>query len=60
MTPEDSVTHPSSEETRMLSDRLTSLGAPVTTHLYAGGHTGTYGHPERRRALPMLTAALRR
>ncbi|WP_279592814.1 hypothetical protein [Streptomyces liangshanensis] len=44
----------------MLSDRLTSLGAPVTTHLYAGGHTGTYGHPERRRALPMLTAALRR
>ncbi len=31
------------DEARMLSDRLTSMGAPVTTHIYPGGHTGTYG-----------------
>ncbi|MEK8145958.1 hypothetical protein NKH18_46345 [Streptomyces sp. M10(2022)] len=48
------------EETRMLSDRLKSLGTPVTTHVYPGGHSGTYGYRELRHALPMLTAALRR
>lgn len=48
------------EETRMLADRLRSLGAPVTTHFYPGGHSGTYGYRELRRALPVLTAALRR
>lgn len=48
------------EETRMLSDRLTALGAPATTHIYPGGHTGTYGYRELRHALPMLTTALRR
>ncbi|MFF8452207.1 alpha/beta hydrolase [Streptomyces leeuwenhoekii] len=47
------------EETRMLSARLRSLKAPVTTHIYPGTHTGTYGYRELRHALPMLLAALR-
>ncbi|WP_318280344.1 hypothetical protein [Streptomyces griseoloalbus] len=46
------------EETRMLSGRLTSMRAPVTTHVYPGTHTGTYGYRELRHALPMLLAAL--
>lgn len=47
------------EENRMLGRRLTSLGAPVTTHIYPGTHTGTYGYRELRHALPVLLAALR-
>jgi S-formylglutathione hydrolase FrmB len=47
-------------EARALSRRLTSLGAPVTTHFYSGTHTGTYGYRELRHALPILLAALRR
>ncbi|MFI8813110.1 MULTISPECIES: alpha/beta hydrolase [unclassified Streptomyces] len=48
------------EETRMLSARLRSLGAPVTTHIYPGTHSGTYGYRELRHALPMLLSALHR
>ncbi|WP_459247944.1 alpha/beta hydrolase [Streptomyces youssoufiensis] len=47
------------EETRELSRRLGELGAPVTTHIYPGTHTGTYGHRELRHALPLLLAGLR-
>ncbi|AOT57556.1 hypothetical protein CP974_01800 [Streptomyces fradiae ATCC 10745 = DSM 40063] len=47
------------EETRMLADRLTSLRAPVTTHIYPGTHSGTYGYRELRHALPTLLGALR-
>ncbi len=46
------------EETRMLSARLKSLNTPVTTHIYPGTHTGTYGYRELRHALPMLLTAL--
>lgn len=46
------------EEARALGRRLKELGAPVTTHLYPGTHTGTYGYRELRHALPMLTEAL--
>lgn len=48
------------EEARVLGRRLTSLGAPVTTHVYPGTHSGTYGYRELRHALPMLLAALHR
>lgn len=47
-------------ETRTLARRLTKLGAPVTTHIYPGTHSGTYGYRELRHALPMLLSALRR
>ncbi|ARQ72182.1 alpha/beta hydrolase [Streptomyces marincola] len=46
-------------EARVLDRKLRALGAPVTTHIYPGTHTGTYGYRELRRALPMLLAALR-
>ncbi|MGW1148373.1 alpha/beta hydrolase [Streptomyces sp. NPDC002454] len=46
-------------EARVLARRLGSLGAPVTTHLYPGTHSGTYGYRELRRALPMLLSVLR-
>ncbi|SOD58382.1 S-formylglutathione hydrolase FrmB [Streptomyces zhaozhouensis] len=45
-------------ETRALDRRLTDLGAPVTTHLYRGTHSGTYGYRELRHALPTLLDAL--
>jgi S-formylglutathione hydrolase FrmB len=45
-------------EARSLTDRLRALGAPVTTHIYPGTHTGTYGYRELRHALPMLLTAL--
>ncbi|MFF8816192.1 alpha/beta hydrolase [Streptomyces pactum] len=47
-------------EARILGRRLEQLGAPVTTHIYPGTHTGNYGHRELRHALPMLTRALLR
>jgi S-formylglutathione hydrolase FrmB len=46
------------EETRLLAGRLGSLGAPVTTHIYPGGHSGTYGYRELRHALPLLLKGL--
>ncbi|MFF3940932.1 alpha/beta hydrolase [Streptomyces phaeofaciens] len=47
-------------EARILSRRLETLRAPVTTHIFPGTHTGTYGHRELRNALPILLNALRR
>lgn len=47
-------------EARALHRRLTALGAPVTTHIFPGTHTGAYGYRELRRALPMLLKALHR
>ncbi|MGW9675367.1 alpha/beta hydrolase [Streptomyces koyangensis] len=47
------------EETRLLGARLKELGAPVTTRIHPGTHSGTYGHRELRVALPTLVDALR-
>ncbi len=47
-------------EARALDRRLRALGAPVTTHIFPGTHTGTYGYRELRHALPMLLNALGR
>nr|WSZ99461.1 hypothetical protein OH820_30810 [Streptomyces sp. NBC_00857] len=46
-------------EARTLNRRLRALGAPVTTHIFPGTHTGTYGYRELRHSLPMLLTALR-
>ncbi|MGW2546078.1 alpha/beta hydrolase [Kitasatospora sp. NPDC001574] len=46
-------------EARALDRRLKGLGAPVTTHVFPGTHTGAYGYRELRHALPILLDALR-
>ncbi|WP_328501004.1 esterase family protein [Streptomyces sp. NBC_00457] len=46
-------------ESRALADRLSALGAPVTTHFYAGTHSPPYWAREFHRSLPMLLGALR-
>lgn len=46
-------------QNRLLAERLEELGAPVTTHFYAGTHHPAYGERELRASLPMLLDALR-
>ncbi|CAM5369394.1 putative protein [Streptomyces alboniger] len=45
-------------ETRSLAGRLRALGAPVTTHFYAGTHDPPYWAREFYRSLPMLLRSL--
>ncbi|WP_328500515.1 hypothetical protein OG828_07180 [Streptomyces sp. NBC_00457] len=46
-------------ESQALAVRLSALGAPVTTHFYAGTHSPPYWAREFHRSLPMLLEALR-
>ncbi|MFD3373033.1 MULTISPECIES: alpha/beta hydrolase [unclassified Streptomyces] len=45
-------------QSRSLAARLASVGAPVTTHFYAGTHSPPYWKRELYRSLPMLLRAL--
>ncbi|WP_328360260.1 hypothetical protein OG800_24285 [Streptomyces sp. NBC_00445] len=60
--PEDAISPTETlmeRENRALADRLSALGAPVTTHFYAGTHSPPYWAREFHRSLPMLLEALR-
>ena len=46
-------------ESRAVAARLTSLGAPVTTHFYPGTHDPAYWAREFHRSLPVLLNGLR-
>ncbi|MFD3308723.1 alpha/beta hydrolase [Streptomyces sp. NPDC058694] len=59
--PEDAISPTETlmqRQSRSLAARLASVGAPVTTHFYAGTHSPPYWKRELYRSLPMLLRAL--
>ncbi|MEU9958778.1 alpha/beta hydrolase family protein [Streptomyces sp. NPDC050982] len=59
--PEDAISPTETlmqRQSRSLATRLASVGAPVTTHFYAGTHSPPYWKRELYRSLPMLLSAL--
>ncbi|MFJ5266593.1 alpha/beta hydrolase [Streptomyces sp. NPDC088387] len=61
--PEDAISPTETlmeRESRAVAARLSALGAPVTTHFYAGTHSPAYWAREFHRSLPMLLKSLRR
>lgn len=59
--PEDAISPTETlmqRQSRSLATRLVSVGAPVTTHFYAGTHSPAYWKRELYRSLPMLLRAL--